>query len=171
MFTSQKNLSQRITSTSSSLFSDLETSPVPQPSVHSWKRSLLRMEPLTLVVGHLLLGLGIIEPNSAESGTSCDRIVRNSHCLTLSSGEVAGIHASTLIPCWVGVPLLRFHPHPSQRRSIGQAMRDRSHDPTVCSRYATTINWKKNIRIFIGIIYNAPSTLPYGDWNMFNIPF
>jgi hypothetical protein len=32
-------------------------------------------------------------------------------CLTLSSTEVAGIHASTLILfAWVGIPLLRFHP-------------------------------------------------------------
>jgi len=39
--------------------------------------------------------------------------------LILSSAEVARIHASTLILCWVGIPLLRFHPHPSQCRSIG----------------------------------------------------
>jgi len=42
--------------------------------------------------------------------------------LILSSTEVAGIHASTLILCWVGIPLLRFHPHPSHRRSIRQAI-------------------------------------------------
>jgi hypothetical protein len=42
--------------------------------------------------------------------------------LTLSSTEVAGIHASTVILCWVGIPLLRFHPHPSHRRSIGQTI-------------------------------------------------
>ena len=27
-----------------------------------------------------------------------------------------------LVLCWVGIPLLRFHPHPSQCRSIGQAI-------------------------------------------------
>jgi len=33
------------------------------------------------------------------------------------------IHASTLLLfAWVGIPLLRFHPHPSHRRSIGQAI-------------------------------------------------
>jgi hypothetical protein len=43
--------------------------------------------------------------------------------LTLSATEVVGIHASTLILfAWVGIPLLRFHPHPSQRRSIGQTI-------------------------------------------------
>ena len=42
--------------------------------------------------------------------------------LTLSATEVAGIHASTVILCWVGIPLLRFHLHPSHRRSIGQAI-------------------------------------------------
>jgi hypothetical protein len=43
--------------------------------------------------------------------------------LTLSATEVAGIHASTvMVLCWVGIPLLRFHPHPSHRRSIGQAI-------------------------------------------------
>jgi hypothetical protein len=42
--------------------------------------------------------------------------------LILSSTEVAGIHASTLIISRVGIPLLRFHPHPSQCRSIGQAI-------------------------------------------------
>jgi len=43
--------------------------------------------------------------------------------LILSSTEVVGIHASTLILfAWVGVPLLRFHLHPSQCRSIGQTI-------------------------------------------------
>jgi len=43
--------------------------------------------------------------------------------LILSATEVAGIHASTLLLfAWVGIPLLRFHPHPSHRRSIGQAL-------------------------------------------------
>jgi hypothetical protein len=42
--------------------------------------------------------------------------------LTLSATEVAGIHASTMILSRVGVPLLRFHPHSSHRRSIGQAI-------------------------------------------------
>ena len=42
--------------------------------------------------------------------------------LILSATEVAGIHASTVILCWVGIPLLRFHPHPSHRRSIGQTI-------------------------------------------------
>jgi len=43
--------------------------------------------------------------------------------LILSSTEVEGIHASTLLLfAWVGIPLLRFHPHPSQRRSIGQTI-------------------------------------------------
>jgi hypothetical protein len=43
--------------------------------------------------------------------------------LILSSTEVAGIHASTLILfAWVGIPLLRFHPHPSHRRSIGETI-------------------------------------------------
>jgi hypothetical protein len=33
------------------------------------------------------------------------------------------IHASTLLLfAWVGIPLLRFHPHPSHRRSIGQTI-------------------------------------------------
>ena len=27
-----------------------------------------------------------------------------------------------MVLCWVGIPLLRFHPHPSQRRSIGRAI-------------------------------------------------
>jgi len=46
-----------------------------------------------------------------------------SRTLTLSATEVVGIHASTLILfAWVGIPLLRFHPHPSQRRSIGQTI-------------------------------------------------
>jgi len=39
------------------------------------------------------------------------------------------IHASTMILlAWVGIPLLRFHPHPSHRRSIGQTI-----GPTACS--------------------------------------
>jgi len=43
--------------------------------------------------------------------------------LTLSATEVAGIHASNVIPfAWVDIPLLRFHRHPSQCRSIGQAI-------------------------------------------------
>jgi hypothetical protein len=40
--------------------------------------------------------------------------------LAVSATEVEGIHASTLILfAWVGIPLLQFHPHPSQCRSIG----------------------------------------------------
>jgi len=40
-----------------------------------------------------------------------------------SSLKVAGIHASTpILFAWVGIPLLRFHPHPSHRRSIGQTI-------------------------------------------------
>jgi len=27
-----------------------------------------------------------------------------------------------MVLCWVGIPLLRFHPHPSHRRSIGQTI-------------------------------------------------
>jgi hypothetical protein len=43
--------------------------------------------------------------------------------LTLSATEVVGIHASTVILfAWVGIPLLRFHPHPSHRRSIGRPL-------------------------------------------------
>ena len=42
--------------------------------------------------------------------------------LILSATEVAGIHASTMLLSGVGIPLLRFHPHPSQCRSIGQAI-------------------------------------------------
>jgi hypothetical protein len=33
--------------------------------------------------------------------------------LTLSATEVAGIHASTMVLSRVGIPLLRFHLHPS----------------------------------------------------------
>ena len=47
---------------------------------------------------------------------------RVSCVLTLSATEVAGIHASTMILSRVGIPLLRFHPHPSQCRSIGQTI-------------------------------------------------
>jgi len=43
--------------------------------------------------------------------------------LILSATESREIHASTMILfAWVGIPLLRFHPHPSHRRSIGQTI-------------------------------------------------
>jgi hypothetical protein len=46
----------------------------------------------------------------------------NAYLLILSATEVAGIHASIMVLCWVGIPLLRFHLHPSHRRSIGQTI-------------------------------------------------
>jgi hypothetical protein len=43
--------------------------------------------------------------------------------LTLSATKSREIHASTpILFAWVGIPLLRFHLHPSHRRSIGQTI-------------------------------------------------
>ena len=47
--------------------------------------------------------------------------------LTLSSTEVARIHAFTVILCWLGVPLLRFHPHPSYSMSKDGSLRSPHH--------------------------------------------
>jgi hypothetical protein len=41
-------------------------------------------------------------------------------CLILSSTGVGRFMLPPLVLCWVGIPLLRFHLHPSQCRSIGQ---------------------------------------------------
>jgi len=60
----------------------------------------------------------VVTPRASLSPSS-----PNMTLLTLSATEVAGIHASTLILfAWVGIPLLRFHLHPSHRRSIGQTI-------------------------------------------------
>jgi len=48
------------------------------------------------------------------------------------------IHASTLILfAWVGIPLLRFHPHPSQRRSIGQTIGLTAYPPQRAAIFTT----------------------------------
>jgi hypothetical protein len=54
-------------------------------------------------------------PSCPGNSTAC--------CVIFFAAEATGIHASALILfCWVGIPLLRFHPHPSQRRSIRQTI-------------------------------------------------
>jgi len=71
----------------------------------------------------VLIGLLVWRFFSIGTAQGLGSIVANPSLLTLSTTEVAGIHASTLILfAWVGIPLLRFHPHPSHRRSIGQAI-------------------------------------------------
>jgi hypothetical protein len=57
--------------------------------------------------------------------------------LTLSATEVAGIHASIMVLCWVGIPLLRFHPHPSHRRSIGQTIGLTAYPPQRAAIFTT----------------------------------
>ena len=64
----------------------------------------------------------LTEETFRSTSASCNSSWFTFVALILSSTEVAGIHASIMVLCWVGIPLLRFHPHPSRRRSIGQTI-------------------------------------------------